>query len=372
MKAKILIVAARAVQGAGAALVMPLAMALLSVAFPREQRGKALGIFSSITGLPLIAGPILGGAIAGGFDWRWIFWLNVPIGLIVLPFARSRITESRGQDTSLDIGGIALVTSAAFGIVWGLMRANEAGWSSLEVLAALAIGTVLAATFIGYERRMPTPMVPMRLFGSRAFAAGNVTGFCLYASMYGVLFFLPQFLQVAQGNDPLGAGLRLVPWEATLFVFAPLGGALVNRIGERALIVAGLGLQAFGLAWIAVVAAPSLPYASLVTPLIVAGAGVSVAMPAAQNAVLGSVLPAEIGKASGTFNMLRFLGGVFGIAVQAAAFTASGSFVEPYAFTAGFVPAIGIAMVLSLAGATAGLWLPGRHRNAVTLAPAKA
>lgn len=364
------LIAARAIQGAGAALVMPLAMALLSAAFPREERARALGIFGSVTGIALIAGPILGGAIAQALDWRFIFWLNLPVGLAMLPLVRARIAESRGVDPGLDFGGIVLVTGAALGIVWGLMRANAAGWGSLEVLASFAIGLALAAIFVAYEQRIAAPMVPMRLFGARAFSAGNAAGFCLYASMYGVLFFLPQFLQVAQGNGPLATGLRLLPWEATLFVFAPIGGTLVNRIGERALIVAGLLMQAVGFALIALTAAPGVPYASLVAPLLMAGAGVSMAMPAAQNAVLGAVAPAEIGKASGTFNMLRFLGGVFGVAVLATLFTAHGGYDSQAAVSQGFTVAIGLAALLSLFGAVAGLWLPGRA--AAVTAPARA
>ncbi|MBV8835643.1 MAG: MFS transporter [Alphaproteobacteria bacterium] len=354
------LIASRAVQGAGAALVMPLAMALLSASFPREERARALGIFGSVTGIALIAGPILGGAIAQALDWRFIFWLNLPVGLAMLPLVRARIAESRGSDADLDFGGIVLVTGAALGVVWGLMRANAAGWGSLEVLASFAIGLALAVIFVTYEQRIAAPMVPMRLFGARGFSAGNAAGFCLYASMYGVLFFLPQFLQVAQGNGPLATGLRLLPWEATLFVFAPIGGTLVNRIGERALIVAGLLMQAVGFALIALIAAPALPYASLVAPLLMAGAGVSMAMPAAQHAVLGAVAPAEIGKASGTFNMLRFLGGVFGVTVLATLFTAHGGYGSAAAVSNGFTVAMGLAALLSFAGAIAGLWLPGR------------
>lgn len=359
------LIAARALQGVGAALVMPLAMALLGAAFARAERGRALGIFGSITGIALIAGPILGGAIAQGLDWRWIFWLNLPIGLIVVLLARGRIAESRGADTALDLGGIVLVTGAALGIVWGLMRASAAGWTGGEVPAALTIGVAFALLFIVHEQRKTAPMVPMRLFAARSFSAGNAAGFCLYAAMYGVLFFLPQFFQVAQGNGPLATGLRLLPWEATLFVFAPIGGTLVNRLGERRLIVGGLALQAFGFAWIAEVAAPTQPYAALVAPLLIAGAGVSLAMPAAQSVVLGAVAPAEIGKASGTFNMLRFLGGVLGVAVLATAFAARGHFDSAAAFNDGFAAAMGLAAALSLAGAIAGLWLPGRALAAV-------
>jgi len=360
------LIAARAAQGIGAALVMPLAMALLGAAFPREQRGKALGILSGITGIALIAGPVAGGAIATGFDWRWIFWINLPIGLVILPLIRARIAESRGPDTALDAGGLILATGAALAAVWGLMRAAGGGWSA-QALGASAIGILLTVAFVAFERRARAPMIPMRLFSLRGFAAGNAAGFTLYASMYGVVFFLPQLL-AAQGNDALGAGLRLLPWTATLFVFAPIGGALVNRVGERALIVAGLTLQAIGFAWVAVIVTPELAYGWLVPPLVLAGAGVSMAMPAAQNAVLGAVAPAEIGKAAGTFNMLRYLGGACGIAVLAAAFSANGGFGSAAAFSAGFAWSIAIAAALSLMGALAGLCLPSRKPVAQILA----
>jgi EmrB/QacA subfamily drug resistance transporter len=355
------LIAARALQGAGAALVMPLAMALLGAAFPPEQRGKALGLFSGLTGLALIVGPVVGGAITEGLAWQWIFWLNVPIAFVVVPLVLRRMRESFGQAVPLDIAGIALVTGAAFAIVWGLMRGNSAGWASAEVMASLVAGLLLAVAFVAWELKTPAPMVPMRFFRAPAFASGNAVSLLFNAAMYGVLFFLPQYLQTAQGHGPLAARLRLLPWTATLFVFAPIGGALINRIGERTLVVAGLILQGAGFAWMALIASPDLAYGWLVPPLMLAGAGVSVAMPAVQNAVLGSVAAPEIGQASGIFNMLRFLGGVFGIAALVAVFAATGSTASPQAFAVGFAPSIAVAAVLSLAAAGAALAWPGRR-----------
>jgi hypothetical protein len=213
-------------------------------------------------------------------------------------------------------------------------------------------------------------MVPMRFFRSRAFSAGNAAGFCLFASLYGTLFFMAQFLQTAQAHGPLGAGLRLLPWTATLFVVAPLGGALVSRLGERPLVAGGMLLNAVGMAWIALIAEPDLAYARLVAPLIVAGAGASMALPAAQNAVLGAVAANEIGKASGTFNTLGRLGGVFGIAILVAVFAATGGYGSAQAFSAGFAGAIAVSTALSLVGAVAGLSLPSRRE--IGFAPAKA
>ncbi|AYG64936.1 MULTISPECIES: MFS transporter [unclassified Rhizobium] len=352
------LIAARALQGAGAALVVPLAMALLGAAFSREERGKALGVFSGVTGVALIGGPVIGGAIAQGLAWQWIFWINLPIAAIVIPLAARRIDESFGSGSALDIPGIALVTGSALGLAWGLMRGNNAGWSSVEVVATLGAGLLLAAAFVGWELRAREPMVPMRFFRSSAFASGIGSSFFFYASMYGVLFLLPQFLQTAQGHGAFEAGVRLLPWTATLFVVAPFAGKLVNRIGERPLVVGGLILQALGMAWIGLIVAPDLAYAQLVAPMVFAGAGVSMAMPAAQNAVLGSVAGSEIGKASGTFNMLRYLGGVFGVAVLVAVFAHTGNIHSAKAFSEGFAVAIGVSAGLSVVAAIAGLWLP--------------
>jgi EmrB/QacA subfamily drug resistance transporter len=365
------LIAARTGQGAGAALVMPLAMAILSAAFPKEERARALGIFSSVTGCALIVGPAIGGFITENFGWRWTFWINLPIGLILVALVLARLRESFGPKAKLDIVGLMLVALAALALVWGLLRGNAIGWTSVEVMGALALGAVFAITFVTYELRTPTPMVPMRLFASRSFSAGAAASFLFYAAMYGVLFLLPQFLQVSLGAGPLGAGLRLLPWTSTLFVTAPVAGAMVGRFGERPLVVTGVLMQAIGLGWIALVASTQATYAALVAPLVLAGVGVSMAMPAAQNAIMSSVAPTEMGKASGVFNMGRFLGGMFGIASLVATFSASGAVDTAAHFSAGTSAAMKLAALLSLLGAMAGLWLPARQRVAAAPAPQK-
>jgi EmrB/QacA subfamily drug resistance transporter len=363
------LIAARSVQGAGASLVMPLAMAILSGAFPREERARALGIFSGVTGCALIIGPAIGGFITEDLGWRWIFWINLPIGGIAIALVLTRLRESFGPAAALDIPGLAIVAAAALALVWTLLRGSVAGWSSTEVLSTLVAGTLLAAAFVAWELRAPAPMVPMRLFRSRAFSASLAASFLFYAAMYGVLFLLPQFLQTTLGNGPFGAGLRLLPWTATLFATAPIAGAAVSRIGERPLIVTGLLMQAAGLGWIAMIVSPGLAYSHLVAPLLLAGVGVSMAMPAAQNAILSSVVVAEMGKASGVFNMGRFFGGMFGIAALVSVFSANGAVTSPANFANGFAAAITLAAILSLAGALAGAWLPSRQRVAAAPAP---
>jgi EmrB/QacA subfamily drug resistance transporter len=355
------LIAARTVQGAGAALVMPLAMALLSAAFGPAERARALGIFTGVTGLAVLGGPVVGGAIAQGLAWEWIFWLNVPIGAIAIVLVRRRVEESVGARTAVDVGGVALVTGAALGVVWGLVRGNSAGWGSAEVLASLCAGALLTAAFVAWELRAREPMLPMRFFRSPAFTSGNAAGFFLYGSLYGSVFFVAQFLQIGQGYGPFSTGLRMLPWTGTLFLVAPIAGARINRIGERPFLAGGLLLQAIGMAWIALVASPGVAYAELVAPMVIAGAGVSMAMPAAQSSVLRSVGRDEVGKAAGIFNMLRFLGGSFAIAVVAAVFAGAGGYASAQTFSDGFAAAIAVCSGFSLAGAVVAL--PGVRRT---------
>ena len=362
------LIAARAAQGAGAALIVPLGLALLSAAFPPERRGAAIGMFSAITGLAVASGPLVGGAVVEGISWEWIFWVNVPIGLLAIPLVLTRLRESHGPDARLDLTGLVLVSGGALGLVWGLVRGNQAGWGSAEVLAALVAGGLLAAAFVAWERRAPAPMVPPGLFRRRAFSAGNAAMFFVFAALFTAVFFYAQLLQVGLGYGPLGAGLRLMPWTATFLTVAPVAGALADRIGERPLLVAGLALQGAGMAWLALIAGPGLTYGQILAPFIVAGIGVSMAIPAAQNAVVGAVATDAIGKAAGVNSMMRELGGVFGIAVAVAVFAAAGSYASPAAFTDGFTPAILVAAGLSVAGAVAGLALP-RRRGAALRAP---
>jgi len=370
------LIAARAVQGAAAALIMPLALALLSEAFPPAARPKAIGIYTGVLGISVALGPLLGGAVVEGVSWPWIFWLNVPIALTVAALALTRMRESFGPPAALDVPGLALVTGAAFAIVWGLVRGNSAGWSSLEVLAALVGGGILTGAFVLCELRLAEPMLPMRLFRSARFARGNAAMFLLWGSALGSVFFMAQFLQTALGHGPLVGGLGLMPWGATTVFVPPIAGGLINRVGERPLIVAGLSLNAAAMAWIGLIAAPDLAYWQLVAPLVISGTGVAMASPAALSSVMTSVEPQYIGKASGTFSTLRQLGGAFGVAVLVAVFAAAGGYASPEEFSDGFSAALGACAVLSLAGALAAFGLPARRGTAestptpVVVAPA--
>jgi EmrB/QacA subfamily drug resistance transporter len=354
------LIAVRTIQGAGAAAMAPAALSVLSTAFGPDQRPRALGLFASITGLATLGGPLIGGAIVQNLAWQWIFWINVPIAAVLIPLVLVQLEKNAGSACGLDYAGIALVSAAAFGLVWGLIRGNESGWASAEVVAALVGGAFALVVFIGWELRANAPLIPMRFFATRAFSAGNAAGFLLFACIFSGAFFFAQFLQIVLRHGPMATGLLLAPWTGALFVVAPVAGKQVNKIGARPLVVAGLLLQAVGFAWIALIAEPGLTYPPLILPLMISGTGLSMAIPSAQSAVIGAVPMAAIGAASGTFNTVRQLGGAFGIAITTAVFTAQGGLGSAKTFSDGFGSAIATAAALAFAGAVIGLLLPRR------------
>jgi EmrB/QacA subfamily drug resistance transporter len=362
------LIAARAVQGAGAATILPLALAILNTEFPPERRGWAMGIYAGVTGLAALLGPIVGGAITQGISWQWIFWINVPIAIIAIPLVLARVPDSNGPAAHIDLRGLVLGAAAALGLVWGLVRGNSAGWGSIEVIGALLAGASFTVAFVLAELRTASPMLPMRLFRSRAFSAGNATIFFLNASLTGGVYLTAQFLQVGLGHRPLAAGLGMLPWGVAPFLIGPRAGALVDRVGERPLIVGGMALLTAGMAWISLVAGAHMSYAQLVAPMTVAGVGFSMALPAVTKAVVGGVAMQDIGKASGVFSTMRQLGGAFGVAILVAVFAAAGSYHSAQSFSDGFVPAIGAAAGLALAGALAASLRTSRRAVARDLA----
>ena len=352
------LIAARAVQGAGAAAVMPLTLTLLSEAFPAGKRGLVLGLWSGISGLGVAIGPLVGGAVVDGISWHWIFWLNVPIGIALVPLAARRLTESHGPAKHLDLPGLVLGGLGLLGVVYGIVRGNELGWTSTTILASITSGALLLAAFIAWELRAPHPMLPMRFFRSRAFAAANGVGFVMYFGVFGSIFLLAPFLQITQGLSPLEAGIRTLPWTGMPMLVAPIAGVLSDRIGARPLMAAGLALQSAAVAWLAAVSTPTVPYAELVLPFMMAGAGMALVFAPAANAVLGSVRPQEAGQASGATNAIRELGGVMGVAVLASVFSSSGSYASPQAYTDGMVSAVWVGAVVLAAGALVALLIP--------------
>src|SRR5215217_9279085 len=367
------LIAARAVQGAAAASVLPLTLTLLSEAFPAGRRGLVLGLWSGISGLGIAIGPLVGGAVVDGISWHWIFWINVPIGLALVPLAQRHLAESFGPARELDLPGLALGGLGLLGVVYGIVRGNELGWGSTEIVASIGAGAVLVAAFVAWELRAPHPMLPMRFFRSRAFAAANGVGFVMSFGVFGSIFLLAPFLQVTQGLSPLEAGIRTLPWTAMPMLIAPVAGVLSDRIGSRPLMATGLALQGGALAWLAAISVPDVAYSSLVVPFAMAGAGMALVFAPSANAVLGSVDQRSAGQASGATNAIRELGGVMGIAVLASVFTAHGSYASPQAYTDGMVSAVWVGAAVLAVGALIALLIPRRAgraaKPAINVAP---
>ncbi len=356
------LITARAFQGLGAALVTPLSLTILAAAFPPERRGTIVGIWGAIGGLAVAGGPLVGGAVVQGLDWHWIFWINVPIGLAAAILSATRLLESRGQVRRLDIGGLLLVAAGAVALAWGLVRTTDVGWGSMQVITALCLGAVLIAAFVAWERRVAAPMLPLRLLRIRAFTAANATGFMSMAAITSAAFLMSQFFQLGLGYTPLATGLRFLPWTATPLVIAPIAGRLADRIGARPLMAAGMAMQAIGLAWVAMDITAGASYGELVLPLVIAGVGISMVIPTTPTAALGAVPSADLGTASGVLNTLQRFGTVFGVAIVAAVFTASGHLGSAAGVVAGVRPALATSALLSVLGALAAL-AAGRPRG---------
>jgi EmrB/QacA subfamily drug resistance transporter len=352
------LVIARALQGVGGAIVTPLTLTILSHSVPAEKRGLALGAWGGIGGLAVAIGPLVGGAVVEGLSWQWIFWLNVPIGLALIPFAYRRLSESHGPNTSLDLPGLALGSAGLFGIVWGFVRAGALGWTSTEVLVAFALGALGVVAFVLWELRARQPMLPMRFFRNRTFTAANIASLFMFFGMFGSIFLLSQFLQTVQGYSPLEAGLRTLPWTAMPMLVAPIAGALSDRIGGRPLMATGLAMQAIALGWLAAITEPNVAYSSLVPPFVIAGIGMALFFAPVANVVLSSVRPIEEGQASGANNAIRELGGVFGVAVLASIFASYGGYESATAYVDGLTPAIWVGAALVGVGALAALAIP--------------
>jgi EmrB/QacA subfamily drug resistance transporter len=341
--------------------MLPLTLTLLSAAVRPERRGLALGAWGGIGGLAIAVGPIVGGAVVQGISWQWIFWLNVPIGLLLLPLARLRLTESHGSDRRLDLTGLVLASAGLFGIVWGLVRANSQGWGSPEIVGSLAGGGLVLAAFVVYEWRASSPMLPLRLFRSRAFSGANAASLLMSFGMFGSIFLLAQYFQIVQGLSPLSAGLRILPWTAMPLIVAPTAGALSSRIPGRTFLSLGLALQAAGLFWIGRVTTVTTPYGALILPFVLSGVGMGLFFAPVANVVLSSVRRDEEGKASGANNAIREVGGVLGVAVLASIFAHIGGYGSGTSFVQGLVPAITVGAVVVAVGAAAALFIPGRR-----------
>ncbi len=356
------LIAARAAQGVGGAIVTPLTLTILSAGVPANRRGAFIGAWSGIAGLAVAFGPLVGGAVVSGISWHWIFWLNVPIGVALVPLALWRLDESYGPSNQLDLPGVALASGGLFGIVWGLVRGNSVGWSSPQIVGALTAGVIVFALFVLWELRATAPMLPMRFFRNRVFTLANVASLLMFFGMFGSIFLLTQFFQTVQGYSPFGSGLRILPWTLMPIFVAPVAGALSDRVGGARLMGIGLMLQAGGLASIAAISTPTTPYSHLVLPFMASGIGMAMFWAPVANVILAAVRKEEEGQASGAQNAIRELGGVFGVAVLASIWSHYGSYQSGTTFVDGMTPAIWVGAAVVFLGALTAFAIPRRAR----------
>jgi EmrB/QacA subfamily drug resistance transporter len=363
------LIAARAAQGFGAAAVMPLSLTLLAGAVPLARRPLAIGIWGGVAGLGVATGPLIGGAVLEGWAWQAIFWINVPIGVISVGLALLALPNSFGAKLRADVVGLVLSGLGLLGVVYGIVRGNDAGWSSFEVLGSLIAGGVLLLAFVLWESRTSAPLLPLRLFRDRSFTVANLAGFGFSFGAFGSIFILIQFLQVVQGSTPLEAALQTSPWTLAPMVVAPLAGLFAARVGTRALIVAGLLLLSGALFWLTQLLDAGIEYSAYVAPFIVAGVGMGLVFAPSSTAVLATMVPDDHAKASGTNSMLREVGVALGIAVSTAVFTGAGGALTPADYAVGAQPAVAVGAAVLLVSGLVALLLPAGRAVAATSAP---
>ncbi|WP_120493240.1 DHA2 family efflux MFS transporter permease subunit [Microbacterium phyllosphaerae] len=349
-----LLILARAVQGVGAAALMPLSLTLLVGTVSDRLRPAAIGIWGGISGLGVATGPLIGGAVIEGWNWQTIFWLNVPIGLIAVPLVLAALPNSFGARVRADLIGLLLAGPGVLGVVYGIVRGNDAGWDSLEVVGSLSAGALLLVAFVVWEGRTANPLLPLRLFRDRSFTVANLVGVTFSFGIFGAIFILIQFLQVVQGYTPLEAGIMTMPWTLAPMIVAPLTGMLSPRTGTRVPIMLGLSMLAVALGWIATTLSASLTYAEMWPPFLLAGIGMGLVFAPSSTAVLVNMRPEDHAKASGTNSTLREIGVALGVAVLTAVFTGAGGTLTPTGYVDAAVPAIWVgAGALALAAVIA-------------------
>ncbi|MGG7464290.1 DHA2 family efflux MFS transporter permease subunit [Plantibacter sp. YIM 135347] len=365
----LLLIIARAAQGLGAAALLPLSLPLLIGAVPDRLRTLAIGVWGGVSGLGVALGPVIGGAIIDGWNWQMIFWINVPLGIIAIPLVWFGLGESFGAKVRPDVIGTGLAGLAVFGIVYGVVRGNDAGWTSPEVLIALIGSAVLLVAFVVRQRVASAPLLPLRLFADRSFSVANVVGFAFSFGAFGSTFILIQFLQIVQGKTPLEAGLMTLPWTGLPMIIAPLAGLVAPRVGTRALIVAGLLSTAAGLGWLAFSMTPDAAFATMLPGFLLAGFGMGLTFAPSATAVLANVTAHDRAKASGTNSTLREIGVALGIAVLAAVFTGAGGQLTPTGYVDAAIPAVFVGAAAVLLAAIVAVFLPAGRRPPEVTAP---
>jgi EmrB/QacA subfamily drug resistance transporter len=357
------------VQGIGAALMMPATLSIISATFPVEQRGMAIGIWAGVSAMALAIGPLVGGLIAEHIDWSWIFFINVPIGVIAIVAARLLIRESRdpSADQRLDIPGLLTSAVALFALTFALIEANEYGWTSPTILSLFAVAGIGMVAFVLLELHQRAPMLDLSLFRNGTFAGANIVALLVFLAMFGVFFFVSLYVQGILGYSPVQAGAMFLPMTMLIMFVAPVAGKLSDRVGSRWLIVAGMLLLTAHLFWLSTLNVDS-NFWDILPALILGGLGMSLTMTPATAAAIGSVPVAKAGVGSGVLNTFRQVGGALGIAVMGAIVAAQihvapGTPGFPDQFMDGFSTALRVAAIIALTGAVAAATLIRRYRH---------
>jgi EmrB/QacA subfamily drug resistance transporter len=357
------LIASRAVQGFGAAAIMPLSLTLLASAVPERMRAAAIGIWGGVSGLGVALGPVVGGAVVEGVSWQAIFWLNVPVALVALPLLVVAVRESKGTWQKLDLVGTALLGGAVFLGIWGIVHGNDDGWSSAGVLVPLVVAGLLVPAYVAWARGRSYAVLPLRLFASRGFSVANVISLTFTIGMFGAVFLLSQYLQVVEGYSPLEAGIRTLPWTAAPMVVAPIAGALVNRTGVRPLLLVGLTLQTSSLVWFAWLGEHGSPYTSFIVPLAMAGVGMGLTFAPSATAVLQGLPDEDFAIASSSNSTVREFGVAFGIALLTAVFLGNGGEISPLGYDGAIGPALLTGAAAVAVAVVAAVFAPGRVRT---------
>jgi EmrB/QacA subfamily drug resistance transporter len=364
-----MLIGARTVQGVGAALMMPATLGIISATFPVEQRGMAIGIWAGVSAMALAFGPIVGGLLTEHIHWGWIFFINVPVGVLAIVVARLVIRESRdtSADQRLDLPGLLVSGGALFALVFGLIEAGTYGWTSPTIASLFAVAAVGLVAFVLLERRQRAPMLDLSLFRNGTFAGANLVAMLVFLAMFGVFFFVSIYMQNVLGYSPVKAGAVFLPMTLLIMFLGPVTGKLSDRVGSRWLVTAGMILVGISLLIYSGLDADS-GFWDLFPALILGGIGMATVMPPITAAALGSVPVTKAGVGSGVLNTFRQVGGALGIAVMGA-IVASQIHVGPRnpafvdQFMDGFSTALLVGAVIAFAGALVAAVLIRRYRH---------
>jgi EmrB/QacA subfamily drug resistance transporter len=305
----------RALQGVGAALLMPGTLSILTVTFPPEERARAIGLWAGVSGLALALGPTLGGYIVEHGGWETVFFINVPIGVIAFVIAWRTVRESVSEETRhLDLPGLALGTSGLFSLTYGLIEANQRGWGDGLIVASLVAAAVLLTAFLIWEHRSPKAMMPLSFFRIPAFSAGNAVAFSVSLGLFSIFLFVTLYMQAIRGYTPFQAGLRFLPMTGMIIVTAPVAGHVAQRLGARIPMTYGLTVASAGLLGLTFIQ-PDTPFWIIGILFVLMGHGLGATMAPMTAAVMGAVGPQRAGLGSAMTNTSREVGGVLGIAL---------------------------------------------------------